>query len=56
MKHTYNLEEVEGVPLILGSTAVVKKNIHKYSAMIPGDDGTLEIQREVLHYSYTLQV
>ena len=54
MKDTFNLGEVEVVPIILGATAVVKKNIHKYAAMIPGDVGTLELQREVLRESVAI--
>jgi hypothetical protein len=54
MKDTFELQEVEVVPVIIGSTAVIKNNFHKYTAMIPGNVNALELQREVLRESIAI--
>jgi hypothetical protein len=48
IKDTYELEECEVIPVIIGATGVVKKNLSKYLTSIPGGASVAEIQQEAV--------
>ena len=45
---TFNLRPVDIIPVVIGATGLMKKNLQKYVQLIPGKVTTLELQIEVV--------
>lgn len=54
MKDTYSLASAEVVPIIVGSTGVVKNNLNQYLQMLPCKINALELQVEVVRDSVSI--
>ena len=54
VKDTYSLESVEVIPVIIGATGIMKKNLQTYLQRIPGKTTSLELQIEVVRESVSM--
>ena len=54
MADTYNLQPVDIIPVVIGATGLMKKNLQKYLQLIPGTVTSLELQVEVIRETISL--
>ena len=51
---TYHLQPVDVIPVVIGATGLMKKNLQKYLQLIPGRTTSLELQIEVVRETVSL--
>ena len=54
IKDTHQLDEAEVIPVVIGATGIVKKNLHQYIASLPADVTIAELQSEVVRESVSI--
>ena len=54
MQDTYNLRPVDIVPIVIGATGLMKKNLKNYIQRLPAKVTSLELQIEVVRESVSM--
>ena len=54
LKSSWRLKQIEVVPVIVGATGLVKKNLKEFCQKIPGDPAVIELQLSALLGSKTI--
>ena len=51
---TYDLQPVDIIPIVIGATGLMKKNLQKYLELVPAKLTSLELQIEVIRETVSL--
>ena len=54
MNDTYQLRTVDIIPVVIGATGIMKKNLQKYIELLPCKTNSYELQVEVLRESVSM--
>ena len=54
IKNLLRLDEVQVIPIVIGATGVIKRNLHSYLESIPAPITVLELQSEAVRGSVSI--